>query len=356
MKTFISSESIKSDFTSKDDLFYDWWTVLMAQYFNVSKTDSQENDFHGFVEFFHVDEIFVKRSKSTPQKMKRDLRLISQMPSDTINISLILKGSFTGESHQKKVAINEGDIIFIDKSEISTANTGYFEEVGIDIPKNLILSNVILTSDFHLMKLSPGDSFYEPMKYHILKLYDHIPDNGTDNRVLVRSTLELIRSILTNIGYKSFAETLSDDYILHRIYTYIEQHYQDRDLSADNIARSINLSRSRLYRVTEPLGGINSLINNIRVKKALFTLQELNFSKMSLLSLQETSGYKSERTFRRAFLSVINMTPQEAYNHLLEEFSRFDRIIKKHNSNPLIDQNFYQQWLSSSIRGRNTQV
>lgn len=349
MKFSISSESAQSGLSPTDDIFHDWWKVLMAEYFNVSKIDTNQNTFYGFADFFYINELFIKRSKSTPQNMKRDLRLISQLPSDIVNISLILNGGFTGESLTRKVTINEGDIIFIDKSEISSARTGYFEEVGIDIPKQAVLSNSVITKDFHLMKLSPADSFYDLMKYHILKLYNYTPENAASDSILIRSTTELIRSILTSSDNTDTSEHISTDYIWYKIYSYIDRHYKNPDLSAKSIATGVNLSRTQLYRITEPMGGINHLINKIRIKRSLYFMDKANHEKNFSLPLHEAAGYKSERTFRRAFLSSMNMTPKEAYHRLREESAEHKSLISKRTDDALVRQQYYRQWLINNL-------
>lgn len=104
----------------------------------------------------------------------------------------------------------------------------------------------------------------------------------------------------------------SDNSSLVSILDYCAAHFEE-PLTLSDLADALHLSRyhiSHLFNAKLGLG-LNAYLNILRVKRACELLQEGD-KKIAEISL--AVGFGSIRSFNRAFLSVMDMTPQDYRN------------------------------------------
>lgn len=101
----------------------------------------------------------------------------------------------------------------------------------------------------------------------------------------------------------------SDNSSLVSILDYCANHFEE-EVTLSTLAEELHLSRYHIsHLLNAKLGlGLNAYLNILRIKRACELLQERE-NKISEVSL--AVGFGSIRSFNRAFLSVMDMTPQE---------------------------------------------
>jgi len=104
---------------------------------------------------------------------------------------------------------------------------------------------------------------------------------------------------------------------LERIHEYIRQNLYDPELSTDMITTHFGMSRAKLYRITESMGGIKRFIRQQRLKQAYQSLAGGNVKSGSVSNLAYDLGFGSENAFRRSFKESFGMAPTEAWNKRL---------------------------------------
>ena len=99
-----------------------------------------------------------------------------------------------------------------------------------------------------------------------------------------------------------------DAFRLERLQAFIETHLVDPDLGVDRIASGAAMSRTALYRVFEPLGGVVGYIQTrrlARLRAALFRQTE----RRSIATLAFAHGFASESHCNRAFRKAYGLPP-----------------------------------------------
>ena len=99
---------------------------------------------------------------------------------------------------------------------------------------------------------------------------------------------------------------------LHRVFDCIDANLLRADLSPDLIARDLGMSRATLYRVAQPLGGIQCFIRNRRLEYAFALIKTDAAAVRSISALAYDLGFGSENTFRRAFKGMFGISPSDA--------------------------------------------
>ncbi|MCV3765073.1 helix-turn-helix domain-containing protein [Rhizobium sp. TRM95796] len=97
---------------------------------------------------------------------------------------------------------------------------------------------------------------------------------------------------------------------LNRARRVIEDHLHAPDLTPDFVARAAGLSRSALYRLFEPAGGVAAVIRETRLRAAARILARAETT-LRIADVAEHFGFSSEAHFSRAFKAYFDCTPRD---------------------------------------------
>ncbi|MGV9415160.1 AraC family transcriptional regulator [Nocardia sp. NPDC003693] len=94
-----------------------------------------------------------------------------------------------------------------------------------------------------------------------------------------------------------------------RVLAYLRANFTDAALTAERVALSCNISRSTLYRVLEPDGGVGAVLRRLRVAYACRLLLARPHAAVAAIALD--CGFSGERRLYRAFRTEMRATPGE---------------------------------------------
>lgn len=99
--------------------------------------------------------------------------------------------------------------------------------------------------------------------------------------------------------------------LLRRASTIIMERLADQHLTPDQLCRELGISRSGLYRIFEPVGGISNFIRRKRLQKTRDTLIDSS-DQRSISSIAEAWGFTDPSTYSRMFRKEFGISPREA--------------------------------------------
>ena len=105
----------------------------------------------------------------------------------------------------------------------------------------------------------------------------------------------------------------ADEKLLARIIKCINDNLSNPDLTTDDIAREVGLSRVHLFRKLKELTNQSATIyvRNIRLTKASELLRQ---KKMTISDVAYAVGFRTPKNFSSAFKELFGMTPSEYMN------------------------------------------
>jgi AraC-like DNA-binding protein len=89
----------------------------------------------------------------------------------------------------------------------------------------------------------------------------------------------------------------------------IEDELGDPAFGADRIMERFAISRTPLYKMFEPLGGVRSYIQERRLHRVLRSLAAPEFAGRKIGDIAASCGFSSRSTFNRSFRDVFGMSP-----------------------------------------------
>lgn len=105
------------------------------------------------------------------------------------------------------------------------------------------------------------------------------------------------------------AQGAIDAVIMARANKLIATQLADWSLTPEKICKELGISRSRLYRIFEPVGGVS---NYIRRQRLLKTRDALSDSGSPISSIAEKWGFIDPSAYSRTFRKEFGMSPQDA--------------------------------------------
>ncbi|MDI6025931.1 helix-turn-helix domain-containing protein [Corticibacterium sp. UT-5YL-CI-8] len=148
---------------------------------------------------------------------------------------------------------------------------------------------------------------------YVLLLHGSFP-NRSENDVpyIAAATTNLLAACIEpSRDYFFEAQGPIDAVIMARAKKLIGARLADRDLTPDNICQELGISRSRLYRIFEPVGGVSDYIRRQRLLKTRDALGD-STDGSPISSIAERWGFMDPSTYSRTFKKEFGISPKDA--------------------------------------------
>ncbi|MEO4001708.1 helix-turn-helix domain-containing protein [Mesorhizobium sp. CAU 1732] len=148
---------------------------------------------------------------------------------------------------------------------------------------------------------------------YVLLLHGSFP-NRAENDVpyMASATTNLLAAcIKPSRDYFFVAQGPIDAVIMARAKKLVAARLADRDLTPDKLCQELGISRSRLYRIFEPVGGVSHYIRRQRLLKTRDALGD-STDGSPIASIAERWGFMDPSTYSRTFKKEFGISPKDA--------------------------------------------
>ncbi|CAH1649657.1 HTH araC/xylS-type domain-containing protein [Hyphomicrobiales bacterium] len=144
----------------------------------------------------------------------------------------------------------------------------------------------------------------------MLSVERQLPHISADNVPrLVDAILAMIRGCLVPTPDNlEMADVPLSAMLLERARQLIRRNIHAPDLNPDQLCRQLGVSRSRLYRLFENLGGVSSYIRRQRLLRAHVALSDVSQTRQ-IRQIAESLGFTDASAFTRAFSTEFGWSP-----------------------------------------------
>jgi AraC-like DNA-binding protein len=264
------------------------------------------------VEFsvWRLNQIAISSGSFSPQSFARPGEVIRRDHID--HFLLFVQGSGTRYCRMgdKEVVLQEHDIHIVDmaQAESSIASTG--SSGTLYIPRDLAEEILPTIGMFHGRVLR--DNMSNLLARYILdvgKALPYLP--ATAMAGVTQATMEITAACLQSLTVGSWE--MNSAVVLamrRRVERYIESQLEDPDLTPASVARACDMSRSTLYRMFEPHGGVMVHIKRRRLAR-IRAILVANVDMRSLAEISEDFGFQSGAHFSREFRREFGVSPSD---------------------------------------------
>lgn len=298
------------------DEAFDDYVRLYAFGSDVSRGTS---DFYAEVQAWRLDNMLLFDRRLSGVIHSREERVASD-GFDHIVLYAVVAGELIGSAEAGFDVARPGDIVLLDTQRATRTEARNAHFLTVSIARHLIEPLAGEAAALHGRVLHPPATLV--LIDYLLSLSRRAPAVPPASMpVLSQAMIDLLGALLMPSRRRS-ADTYRQDMARrHMVEHFIADHIGDRELSSTTISRETGISRSSLYRLLSPQGGVTRLIQTYRLDALRVALE--SGSDDSLSRLAQRFGFSSESHMSRLFAEAFGQPPG-AYRNSVKVFNEDD--------------------------------
>ncbi|MEF7614509.1 helix-turn-helix domain-containing protein [Aquincola sp. MAHUQ-54] len=249
-----------------------------------------------------------------PCEQERTAQRIRADGVDHYRLTLVTHGALRVESDGRRTEIGQGHILFTDMSRPERRSISAGSNVSVFIAREVLDEALPRPLDVH--GFVPAGALAMLLRSHLQSLAQLLPSlSVAEAASLWQPTVQMIAAcIAPDAARLAEARGAAEVTLLRQVCRYIEMHLKDADLSPQDIASALKLSRATLYRLFEPLGGVAAYVKERRLNHIHELLCNAD-GRIHLGRISDTYGFKSAAHFSTAFRKHFGFSPSDSKAH-----------------------------------------
>ena len=243
-----------------------------------------------------------------------------------LELSMILQGKGTYQTHDRIYQIQQGDIFFYRPNEshcISDIEYPHMTLLNLHISPLYLHTNFpvllqtgclyMLSSNFKLASNKINDFLSEKqvevIKSYMLSIRDEMAEAQSNYNIAVNAYLSLILVQLERILQPTYQKE-SNELNINRIWTaveYIDLHFRER-ISLAEIAEKVGYSRCHFSTMFRKFMGMSPW-DYVSIKRIEESLTMIRTTDLSILEIAYACGFNNSANFNRTFKKFTNLLP-----------------------------------------------
>ena len=293
---------------------FEAWRERISVIFNVAPLEKPSAGFMAEAEAYHLGELVWVRTRFDAQRFLRTPRQLRADWLDHYLVQFYRDGGYTGDAGGGELAIRPGSVSVLDLARPVHTRATPAECISLVVPRDVMDRLLPGVGGLHGRVLESGAAGL--LADHMASLQHRLPALVTAQAPHVaRATGELLAAcLLPTAGNLDQARAEIEALQLSRIRDYIDRQLASPALSADDICTAVGLSRSNLYQLFKPHGGVRHYIQERRLLRVHAALAD-PLETRSIMALATDNGFSSHAHLSRAFRQRFGYSPSDVRQH-----------------------------------------
>lgn len=283
---------------------------LLAMTWDISELDDLADRLCWRSDVWMLDRIMIGTREVSPLAKQRDARRVRRDGMDHYQLILGTKGEIVADCGDHDLVIRPGELAVFDLGRpwrlrcTQTAHTSF------------VVPRACLPGRYGTLPIRHGTRLRgvaaELLVHHLRCLLPTLPTlGGAQGTLLAQATSHLLAACLdpTTENQARAAAPLQAAWI-GRITQFIDARLADPTLSPVHIMAALGLSRSSLYRLLAPHGGVREFITDRRITRASALLHS-SAGRSRMLRIAESCGFADAVAFSHVFKRKTGLSPSD---------------------------------------------
>jgi AraC-like DNA-binding protein len=255
----------------------------------------------------------------TQAPAQRFSRCARRVATDALGLILIQYFHRGGGLINGQTRLYPGDLLIIDTEQPIDSRLSDFENLSLVIPYALKDRFVPLIERLHAKRVSGDDPLVALLGEHLVSLWRKLPEmNSVQAAAAIRGVLGLLQGWLSADGRLSEEPEPAVTHTLGEAIRCDLEHHLSEPFDVGRLTRRFRISRTQLYRLFAPWGGVASYLWERRLIRSRAMLISPWFQSQSIAAIAFEVGFSSEAHFSRAFRARFGSTPGRARCEAME--------------------------------------
>ncbi|HEX6997209.1 MAG TPA: helix-turn-helix domain-containing protein [Gammaproteobacteria bacterium] len=289
---------------------FEAWRERISVVFDVAPLRRNAGPFAAEAHAFHLGEIVLVRTRFDGQRFSRTLKQLRSDLLDHYLVQLYRKGGYTGEADGRRVEIRPGAVSVLDMAQPLETRAVASDCTTLVVPRDVMHEALACPADLHGV-IVPGASGGLLADY-IVSLERRLPELEREQAPhVVRATSDLLAACLRPTAeHRERARDQLRALQLQQVTRFIDERLGSRDLSPERICAAVGLSRTTLYELLKPRGGVQRYVQARRLLRVHAALADPTETR-PIMELAADHGFTSHAHLTRAFREHFGYPPSE---------------------------------------------
>ncbi|MDM0115431.1 helix-turn-helix domain-containing protein [Variovorax sp. J22R133] len=290
---------------------FERWQASLGGTFNVSvPSGTRPEDSAYDVSIWQFGPVLLSDSVFGPRSQSRTLKNARADQVDHYRLILQTQGELRLDADGRRFRVEAGELVISDMSRAEGYETTRGANIVMFVPREMLDEALPRSVDLH--GAVPRGATARMLVDHLRALARVAPElQPQETAALARATVNLLAASLTPSAQTlDHARPTVESTLLRQACRYIDLHLSEPDLSAEALSIFFKVSRSTLYRLFEPLGGVSHYLKERRLARIHAVLSSSG-QRQYLGRIAEDHGFKSTTHFSRAFRQQYGYSPHE---------------------------------------------
>jgi AraC-like DNA-binding protein len=275
------------------------WTEQISPLFELRTLGAPPQGFVGELEAWHLGEIVLVRTRAPLVAYGRSLR---QCRSDGLDHWLVSAVSQAGPRHREM----ELRIWRLDAPLAGRAPAG--DMVHMFMPRDFLRDTALPAGADRAIAASP---LGRRLAGFLVDLAGHMSEFSRDDLPGLSASLRAMLLACLAPAAASGMQPALEVALLERARRLVQRNLYSPSLGVDELCHELGVSRSRLYRLFEPLGGVVHYIRARRLLDAHRALADARDTR-AIVDIAAERGFGDPAEFSRAFKRAFGYRPRDA--------------------------------------------
>lgn len=292
------------------------WREDVSVIFDIEKSPmADEAPFHATFDLYHFGQSVLGDLRSSPGRYVHTNRKVARDGLDAILLQLFLEGGVQFGVGRRTTYAEVGDIVVFDLAQPVDNINAKFRHITIMWPRVAIEEVLPDIARWHGHALPKDNPAVAILRQHMISCFDmagHL--NQAQGQRVEAATLSLAGAAMsgTDLTDDSNASPAMAEVLTYQLKRYIRENLASPTPSPAQIARQFGISRTRLYQLLEPVGGIANYQRHLRLYRCLADLQNPEKANLQISEVAYRWGFNQLATSNRNFRASFGITPGEA--------------------------------------------
>ena len=261
---------------------------------------------------WHLGTLMIGQFAAGPLAFHRSKDLVVTSGLDHLLVQLYTEGGFIGSADGQRIVIEPRDLCVFDLSRTLQTRTSAFANISLLIPRVTFEAQMDAPDSLHGLVIKAQDATGGLLASYLESLVERAPLLGAAQAPAAgQATAALIVTLLATFARSETRRPGEIRSPLRDAVRFIDANIMDAQLDADRVAGGLSMSRARLYRLLEPLGGIARYIRQRRLIGAAMMLSNPAMRSVRIGEVAFRWGFASAPTFNRAFQAAFGLSPSD---------------------------------------------
>lgn len=305
----LRSFRFSTDDLPQDDQFSSWRECWAAA-FELSKLDRRQDAFSGRQKVWDLEGLAFSRVHTDALAFTGLAGHARREPLDHWLLTLFLNGHSTTLSGNERLDGGAGTVQLHQLGRVFEGTVSQSDMLMLFVPRDLCreMSHVLDAAAFSRLEGAMGRIFAD----YMVSLARRLPQIDSSDAAHIVSTTRamLLACVAPSPDRLEEAGKMITNLLLERARRYVQAHLFDPELCTRDLLRELGVSRSRLYRLFEPTGGIVHYIQRRRLLAAHSMLADPDDPRR-IFEIAESCCFPDGADFSRAFRREFGCSPSD---------------------------------------------